>query len=80
MRSCKNILFFIYIAQFLTHFIVDIDYTRCYTKLIKGKEVSIMDFYEDLGMFYAGYESYVRDMQEQGKKPVSVLSYVLGRY
>ena len=39
-----------------------------------------MEMYDDLAMFYAGYAAYVRDTENEGKKPVSVLSYALGRY
>lgn len=39
-----------------------------------------MEFYEDLGMFYARYEEYVRETEMNGKKPVSILSYVVGKF
>lgn len=39
-----------------------------------------MDFYDDLGMFYAGYEKYVREAEMNGKKPVSILSYAVGKF
>lgn len=39
-----------------------------------------MDFYKDLGLLYEGYAAYVRDMEREGKKPVSAFSYMMGNF